>query len=57
VSLESPDLTATGYVRAPVAPEIQANLRGVGIIPTSPGSESLDQDSTISSPIPKSVEV
>jgi len=47
VSLESPDLTATGYVRAPVAPEIQANLRGVGIIPTSSGFESLDQDSMI----------
>jgi len=42
-----PDLTATGYVRAPVAPEIQANSRGVGIIPTSSGSESLDQDSTV----------
>ena len=28
-------------------PEIRANLREVGIIPTSPGSESLDQDSTI----------
>jgi len=47
VSLESPDLTATGYVRARVAPEIQANLRGVGIIPSSSGSESLDQDSTV----------
>jgi len=46
-SLESPGLTATGYVRAPVAPEIQANLRGVGIVPASFGSESLDQDSTI----------
>ena len=46
-SLESPDLTATGYVRAPVAPGIRAHLREVGIIPTSPGSESLDQDSTI----------
>jgi len=31
----SPDLTATGYVRAPVASEIQANSRGVGVIPTS----------------------
>jgi len=47
-SLENPALTATGYVRAPaVAPEIRANLREVGIIQTSPGSESLDQDSTI----------
>jgi len=44
---ESPDLTAMGYVRAPVAPEIQANSRGVGIIPTSSGSETLDQDSTV----------
>ena len=44
---ESPDLTATGYVRAPVAPEIQGNSRGVGIIPTSSGSETLDQDSTV----------
>jgi len=28
-------------------PEIRANLPEVGIIPMSPGSESLDQDSTI----------
>jgi len=44
---ESPDLTATGYVRAPVSPEFQTNSRGVRIIPTSSGSESLDQDSTV----------
>ena len=44
---ESPDLTATGYIIVPVAPEIQANSRGVEIIPTSSGSESLDQDSTV----------
>jgi len=44
---ESPDLTATGYVRVSVVPGIQANSRGVGIIPTSSGSESLDQDSTV----------
>ena len=46
-SLENAALTATGNVRASVAPEIRANLREVEIIPTSPGSESLDQDSTI----------
>ena len=44
---ESPDLTATGYVRVSVVPGIQANSWGVGIIPTSSGSESLDQDSTV----------
>jgi len=43
----SPDNPASGYVRAPVVPESQASPRGVGTFPMSPGSEPLDQDSTV----------
>jgi len=44
---ENPASSTTGYVRAPVVPEIQANPMEVEILLTSSGSGLLDQDSTV----------
>ena len=44
---ENPALFTTGYVRAPVVPEIQVSPREVGLLPASIRTGPLDQDSTV----------